>query len=125
MIYLLDTNFVIRWLNDDNVPKNAAIVVADRSNRIITSVASVYEIQFKIHLGKLSPLDTRPEEIFNDVSSETVPVLFEDANRAAELAWAHRDPWDRIIAAQALRLNATLISSDREFDRLKIPRLWS
>lgn len=125
MSYFLDTNCLIRWFIFEDLPQNTIDAISDSAMTCYCSAVSAYEILFKTRLGKLEHIETGLSSALASLSIDIIPVTFEDAAAAATLEWSNRDPWDRIIAVQARRHNATLVSSDQHFDDIKIPRLWS
>jgi PIN domain nuclease of toxin-antitoxin system len=123
--YFLDTNAILKWIAGDlSVPAGIVSILKDGENEFISSVVSAYEIANKTRLGKLEPLPSALKLLLENLRVAVAPVEFSDMIDAGEMTWRHRDPWDRIIAAQVLRFNVPLISSDREFDSLTIRRLW-
>lgn len=124
--YLLDTNaIVIGFSGSARLSERARDAIEDRTAERLVSAASVYEIAWKHRIGKL---DFTPEMIRAGVhASGLVMRAATDSvmEAAATLAWDHRDPWDRIIAAQAIHDGATIISTDAAFDALRgIERVW-
>lgn len=124
MTVLLDTNVMIYGiLEPARIARAASEAIA--SEKLQASVVSIYEVGNKHRLGKL-PI---PPGVFRErvlASGVTfVPLSTMVAERASVLNWPHRDPWDRIIAAQAIEARATLISSDKAFDAAPgVTRLW-
>ena len=93
----------------------------------LASVASVWEMAIKISIGKLI-LKTGTLAEFIEISPNQIdllPVVAEDAVRVGELPMAeHKDPFDRLIAAQCLRQNIRLVSDDAAFDAYGVQRVW-
>lgn len=112
MSYLLDTHVLLWWL-EDNQKLGGEIrrILADPENTIFVSAASVWEIGIKQMLGKLeapeSVLDLLEEEGFKEL-----PMTARHADAAARLTPLHRDPFDRMLVAQARLEGATLITHD-------------
>jgi PIN domain nuclease of toxin-antitoxin system len=124
--YFLDTNAILKWIaGDERVPPKTIAILKNGENEFSASAVSAYEIANKTRLGKLVPLPSPLKILLENLRVTTIPVEFSDMIAAGELVWSHRDPWDRIIAIQVMVHNMQLISSDREFDTLNIPRLWS
>ncbi|MEO1151670.1 MAG: type II toxin-antitoxin system VapC family toxin [Pseudomonadota bacterium] len=125
-VYVIDTNALIfAFANSRRLTKPAAAALGDHGAVRVVSAASIYEITWKHRLGKLAldPADVRRGLRASglEVRSTTEAVMY----RAASLDWDHRDPWDRMIAAQAIDLEALLVSSDNDFDALEqIDRIW-
>jgi len=109
---LLDSHVLLWWLEDN--PKIGPVVLAtlaDPKTRVLVSAASIWEIGIKQALGKLhapeSILDLLPEEGF-----ETLPITARHAEAAARLPLLHRDPFDRMLVAQAHLERLTLVTHD-------------
>ena len=115
MILLLDAHALLWWLADDpTLRKNARSAIADPSNDVLVSAASVWEIEIKRALGKLSAPDGLVEAI-ESAAFDTLPITADDAQRAGRLPHLHRDPFDRMLIAQATRLDAVIVSRDESF----------
>ena len=115
MILLLDAHALLWWLADDpNLVPDARAAIAAPSNEVIVSAASVWEIEIKRALGKLSAPDGLVDAI--DASAiGSLPITTVDAERAGRLPLHHRDPFDRMLVAQALRLDAIIVSRNAAF----------
>lgn len=113
MILLVDAHTLLWWLADDpQLDAAAARSVADPTNDVLVSAATVWEIEVKRVLGRLRA----PEELLDairDTGMETLPVTALDAVTAAILPMHHADPFDRMLVAQAQRLDALIVSRDR------------
>lgn len=116
MILLLDAHAVLWWLADDpTLAPQARSAIADPSNDILVSAASIWEIEIKRALGKLDA----PVGLVDAVGSagfDVLPITGPDAERAGSLPALHRDPFDRMLVAQAERLGALVVSRDAAFD---------
>jgi PIN domain nuclease of toxin-antitoxin system len=125
---LLDTCAVI-WatLSPSSLPRNVQETIADEDNVVLVSAASAWEIATKVRLGKL-PGAERLEREYLDVMERAGYTLLaidtECALRAGRLVAEHRDPFDRLIAAQALSLDIPVLSSDALFDQFGVRRIW-
>lgn len=126
MILLLDTHVFLWWdRNDATLRAEVKALIADAANRVLVSAGSVWEIAFKRRLGKLSFAGSATAAIGAN-SFEALPILPLDAEQAGELAWAHADPFDRLLVVQARRLAATLVTADavvRGFGG--VPVMWA
>lgn len=115
MILLLDDHTILWWLADDPaLDPLARSAIADPMNDVLVSAASVWEIEIKRALGKLDApagLVSSLEEAGFDV----LPITGQDAERAGSLPAHHRDPFDRMLVAQADRLGAIVVSRDPSF----------
>jgi PIN domain nuclease of toxin-antitoxin system len=112
MSYLLDSHVLLWWLEDSaRIGPAARRVLADPGARILVSAASVWEIGIKQALGKLRV----PESIVDllqDEGFEPLPITARHAEAAASLPPLHRDPFDRMLVAQARADGLTLITHD-------------
>ena len=128
MTVLLDTCAVI-WaaLAPSSLGTHARRSIADPSNVVMVSAASAWEIATKVRLGRLpsaEDLERTYLDVMDDAGYTLLAIDTEAALRAGRLASAHRDPFDRIIAAQALALDIPVVSPDTAFDQLGVRRLW-
>lgn len=101
--------------------------VEDERSRIFVSAASAYEIAYKNRLGKLREADillTAFEERLAEQRFELLNVTVAHALAAGQLDPSHRDPFDRLLMAQAQLENAVLVSNEKLFDLFGVPRLW-
>jgi len=123
MILLLDAHALLWWLRDEpSLDRAARASVADPANDVVVSAATIWELEIKRALGKLRA----PEDLLAVLESEEfdcIPILGDDAVRAAHLPMHHGDPFDRMILAQALRLDAVVVSRDRALDPYDVPVL--
>ena len=113
MELLLDTHVLLWW--DDRNPKlrmGAREVIENPDNRVLVSSASIWEIAIKRRAGKLK-FDGSAAELISANGFEELPMSAKDAEHAGDLDWQHRDPFDRILAAQCRRRNLTLITADK------------
>jgi PIN domain nuclease of toxin-antitoxin system len=112
MRILLDTHVVLWWLNDDAaLGAKSRCLIGDPSNTIFLSSVSTWEIWLKKSLGKLE----LPDEFDKWLSKEEFePLPLTDAHTrvVADLPWHHRDPFDRMLVAQAMVSGLTLLTSD-------------
>lgn len=121
MNLLLDTHALLWWVGGETLSPEVVAAIGDPENLVCVSAASVWEIGIKEALGKLSvegDLDGILAEDF-----EPVPITFDDARRAAALPAHHRDPFDRMLVAQALSRDLTLVSRDPRMDPYGVPIL--
>ena len=115
MILLLDAHALLWWLADDATLGDAARrSIADPSVDVLVSAATVWEIGIKRALGKLDAPDELPEAIERS-GFGGLPVTLVDADVAAGLPPHHRDPFDRMLVAQATRLGAIVVTRDASF----------
>lgn len=115
MILLLDAHALLWWLADDPfLSRAAAEAIRSPANDVLVSAASVWEIEIKRALGKLSAPDGLVTAI-GSAGFSAIPITPTDAERAARLAPFHRNPFDRMLIAQAKRLDAVIVTRDASF----------
>jgi PIN domain nuclease of toxin-antitoxin system len=125
---LLDSHTLI-WAVDDPTKLTAPIeaLLQDPSHDRLLSVASLWEIAIKVSLGRL-PLSVPYRQWMNkamaDLSLVVLPITLDHAERTASLPWHHRDPFDRLIVAQAQVERVPLVSADAKLDQYGITRIW-
>jgi PIN domain nuclease of toxin-antitoxin system len=117
MRLLLDAHTLLWWLADDaSLDRNARDLIADPANEVIVSAATVWEISIKRAIGKLTAPDGLAAVLERSGFIEA-PVTAADAERAGGLEAIHRDPFDRMLVAQAGRLHAIVVTRDPVFAR--------
>lgn len=113
MILLLDAHALLWWLADDpQLDTAAARSIADPANDVLVSTATVWEIEVKRVAGRLEA----PAELLDAIRQsgmDTLPITAHDAVSSAALPMHHGDPFDRMLVAQARRLDALIASRDR------------
>ena len=128
MRLLLDTHAFIWWMTtDERLSQIARRAIADEANVILVSAASAWEVATKHRLGKLLGADEIAPDIAGAIADqdfEELPITVADAARAGALPGHHRDPFDRMLIAQAQARNLVLISNEPLFDRYGVRRLW-
>lgn len=113
-------------LGDPNLGSKAKEVI-DTKTGLYFSAASIWEISIKINVGKLQvnrPFQDLRREL-QYINAQLLPITFEDTETYISLPLYHRDPFDRILVAQAINHSLVLISRDPAFDAYPIQRLWS
>ena len=114
-VYLLDTNILLAaLLAPERLPKQVAANLADPNNTVYFSSASIWEVSIKKSLNR-ADFDFNPEDIHQlalDTGFTELQVKGEHCYPLAELPWHHRDPFDRLLIAQALSLPAYLLTTD-------------
>jgi PIN domain nuclease of toxin-antitoxin system len=125
---LLDTHTLLWWLSDDPaLPKLARENIGSRAHTIYVSAATAWEIATKYRIGKLpqgAELASQFDSIVVSESFESLSITSAHGVRAGMLPGPHRDPFDRMLIAQAQTEDLVLVSSDRIFDEYKLHRLW-
>ncbi|MFM7210995.1 MAG: type II toxin-antitoxin system VapC family toxin [Actinomycetota bacterium] len=112
MRLLLDTHVLLWWLQDDPLAVEAAAVMADPTNEISVSAASIWEISIKRQLGKIDI----PDDLVDQCRKEGFSLLSMDARhaeRAGSLPLHHTDPFDRMLIAQAELDTLLLVTRDK------------
>ncbi|MCC6622199.1 MAG: type II toxin-antitoxin system VapC family toxin [Deltaproteobacteria bacterium] len=125
---LLDTHAFLWWLaGDTRLSRRARAAVADEDNEVLVSAASAWEIATKWRLGKLPGVEAIVNDIAGAIAAQafdTLPVTIVHAQRAGMMAGAHRDPFDRMLIAQALAEGLILVSNEALFDEFGVTRRW-
>ena len=128
MRILLDTHAFIWWLaGNSRLAETARRAVSIEENDIMVSAVSAWEIATKHRLGKLPEADALAGNMRAAIAGqgfEELPISVADAERAGRLAGDHRDPFDRMLVAQALAHDLVLVSNEDVFDRFGVCRLW-
>lgn len=127
MRYLLDTHALLWWLSTPELlPPSLRDLLDDRSNELLLSIVTPWELAIKTNAGKLDA-----GQILRDIESGQlkgdVEILLAQVSqviRAGMLPLHHRDPFDRLLTAQALELAIPIVSRDRIFDRYGVQRIW-
>lgn len=115
MRLLLDAHALLWWLADDPALGSAARnLISDPANEVFVSAATVWEISIKRSLGKLDAPDDLADILATEGFAEAA-VLATDGERAGRLDPHHRDPFDRMLVVQALRLDAAIVTRDPAF----------
>ena len=128
MRVLLDTHTLI-WakISPASLSRQVAKIMADPLNEIFVSAATAWEIATKVRLGKLPGADSLERdflETMEDSGYTLLPIEAESALRAGRLIADHGDPFDRMIAAQALAMDIPVLSTDTKLDLFGVRRLW-
>lgn len=123
MRILLDTNAIIWWLEGDpRLGAAATAIVTDPENEIFVSVASIWEIAIKCRTGKLSQPKCLEDALESDGIS-VLPILASHALRTTSLPDLHRDPFDRLLVAQAMVEQLFILTSDRILGAYGVPTI--
>jgi PIN domain nuclease of toxin-antitoxin system len=125
---LLDTHILL-WavINPEKLSRRAAKIIDDKSGVMLVSAASAWEIATKVRKGKLPGAEAFERDFvrtLDDLGYVLLSIEAETALRAARLTADHRDPFDRMIAAQALALDIPVISLDAKLDQFGVRRIW-
>jgi PIN domain nuclease of toxin-antitoxin system len=112
--------------DDPRLSKRALATIKNTQNEVLLSAAVAWEMAIKVKLGKINPASL-VESLQDAVLSETfidLPIALEHAIRAGLLPLHHRDPFDRVLVAQAMSMEIPIVSADRLLDLYKIERMW-
>ena len=126
---LVDTHILLWAMTDPSkLTSPAEAVVSDLDTEVLVSAATAWEISTKVRIGKLPEAEFLVLDHGDHLRRGhfgTLPIDSADALVSGTLAWGHRDPFDRMIAAQAIRRGIPLVSADQVFDDLGVlQRIW-
>lgn len=128
MRLLIDAHAVIWYVDQDHLLSAAAhAAITDPANDLLLSAATLWEIAIKVGRGKLtlsSPYRAWMSQAITDLSLAVLPVTIHYADAQAGLPLHHRDPFDRLLIAQALTEGVAVISADGVFDAYGLNRVW-
>jgi PIN domain nuclease of toxin-antitoxin system len=128
MHLLLDTHTLLWWLEESSsLPRSARKLIASKGNDVFVSAASAWEIATKVRLGKLPVAIDLAHDFRGYLERErfeTLAVNAEHGIRAGLLPGPHKDPFDRMLIAQALAENLVIVSNDVGFDGYGVKRVW-
>lgn len=124
MRLLLDTHVILWWRENSPRLKGEARKAIAKADVVYVSVASAWEAAIKVSLGKVripGPL----EEAVDDSGFSRLPITFADAAALVELPHHHRDPFDRMLIAQARMEGLTIVTADRKFEPYQVAITWT
>lgn len=128
MKLLLDTNAFIWWnAEPDKLPQRVFSLFQDMTNVLMLSVASVWEIQIKLQSGKLTmaaPLETIVQLNRERNDLQILPIMLEHVLQLGSLPAHHKDPFDRLLIAQAKAEKAALVTADTQLKPYPIKIIW-
>jgi len=126
--FLIDTHVLLWWLFDDlRLSDRARGIIQAPDHKILVSSASGWEIATKYRLGKLQMAEEAVRDLpalLRRSNMEVLPITLEHALDAGALPGPHRDPFDRMLIAQARREAIPLVTCDRVFQQYEVPLLW-
>jgi PIN domain nuclease of toxin-antitoxin system len=125
---LLDTHAFLWWLaGDDALSVQARTAIGDARNTVFVSAATAWEIATKVRIGKLPGAATLAAGLSDVVAGQgfvRLPVSFAHGQAAGVLPGPHKDPFDRMLIAQAMLDGIALVSNEQLFDAYGVRRLW-
>nr|WP_294556755.1 type II toxin-antitoxin system VapC family toxin [uncultured Rhodopila sp.] len=128
MDLLLDTHVFLWWIaGDPALSQTARNAIGDNASKIFVSAASAWEIATKVRIGKLpgaAAALVNLAAVLADQGFAGLPVSFEHGQAAGGLPGPHKDPFDRMLIAQAMLDGMVLVSNERPFDVYGVRRLW-
>ena len=127
MEYLLDTHAFLWFINGSfELSTQAKNIIQNPENTIYLSIASFWEIGIKLNIRKLT-IDFSFDELKKEANKNdlrTLPIQFEDIRLFTTLELYHKDPFDRILIAQAMQNNMVMITKDSNFDAYPVKIIW-
>ncbi len=128
MRLLLDTHALLWWLaGDESLSTLARTAIASDENEVFVSAASAWEISTKHRIGKLPGAGPLAVDFAREVRQQgfvALPISLEHGQVAGALIGDHRDPFDRMLIAQAREEKMALVSKETLFDAFGVRRLW-
>ena len=128
MRLLLDTHALLWWLaGDERLSEQARTAIADPANEVYVSAASAWEVTTKHRLGKLPGAGPLAVDFAREVVRQgfrPLEITLVHGQDAGALPGPHRDPFDRMLIAQARREHMALVSNEAAFDGYGVARLW-
>ena len=128
MRLLLDTHALLWWYSDDSaLPKSCRKLIAQSDSSVFVSAVSAWEISTKFRLGRLPTASDLVQDFGGYVDREnflSLEVSYDHGIRAGMLPGPHRDPFDRMLIAQAEIEKLFIISNEKIFDQYGVRRIW-
>lgn len=125
---LLDTHALLWWLDGDRrLSAGARTVIESDTSDIYVSAASVWEIATKVRIGKLPRAQSIARRLPEAIASQgfiPMSISILDAGRAGAISSPHRDPFDRMLAAQSQARAIPIVTSDPAFATLGVEMIW-
>jgi PIN domain nuclease of toxin-antitoxin system len=126
---LLDTQCLLWWFTEpERLNSVATEQIVAEDNQLFFSVASTWEIAIKVGIGKLplpEPVDVYVASRMRRLGAKSLDIVFSHVCQVATLPLLHRDPFDRILLAQAQIENMTLVTADEILNQYRIDILWA
>ena len=128
MRLLLDTHVLIWWLaGDEKLGRRAWETISDEANLVVVSAASAMEVATKFRIGKLPDAALLAQDFEAIIASQgftELGISVRHARLAGEMGIDHKDPFDRLLIAQALSEDLALVSNEARFDDFAVTRVW-
>jgi PIN domain nuclease of toxin-antitoxin system len=128
MKYLIDTHIFLWFIQDSpSLPTNIKSLMEDGNNQLLLSMASIWEIAIKYSLGKLQLNGAFEEFIEEQLSLNEIallPIQIKHLKKLINLPFHHKDPFDRLIIAQAITEKETVISVDQYFRQYPVSTIY-
>jgi PIN domain nuclease of toxin-antitoxin system len=125
--FLIDTHFFLWFvLNDAKLGTKARALIVDPQNEVLISPATFWEIAIKVSIGKFSlpeAFGAFVEDQIQQNDFEILPITVAHADAVASLPFHHRDPFDRLLIAQAIVERIPILSADSMFDKYPVTRI--
>jgi len=124
---LLDTHAFLWWLEGSaELSAKARQAIQGDTNSVFVSAATVWEIAIKQQIGKLEQPEEMIDlgELIESRGFSPLPISVAHAQAAGALPGPHRDPFDRMLIAQAIAEGMALVSNEKRFDAYGVKRLW-
>lgn len=128
MRLLVDTHSIIWYVDQDQLlSKTAHDAITDPTNDLLISAGSIWEISIKVGLSKLTlslPFRRWMTNAIADLDLAVIPITLENAEVQIGLPHHHRDPFDRLLVAQAIVEGLPIVSADAQLDFYGVNRIW-
>ena len=128
MRVLLDTHALLWWaLNDPRLSKKALATLGSFDTEVFVSAASAWEVATKFRIGKLPGADLMAQDFsarIERLGFRELPITVAHGQRAGLLPGSHRDPFDRMLIAQAQAEDLPMVSNEEIFDEYRVRRIW-
>ena len=127
MKLLLDTHTFLWFLDDSPQLSQKGKALLEADNELLLSIASLWEIAIKLRLGKLTvavPIEVLMTQQLTQNDIELLPITMAPLIVVSTLPLHHRDPFDRLLIAQAMVEQMPIVSADPAFDAYPVQRLW-
>jgi PIN domain nuclease of toxin-antitoxin system len=124
MKLLLDTHAALWWLvDDDRIGEEVVSLLADDSNQVLISAVVIWEVAINRSLGKLKAAEGLAPTLV-DAGAQPLSLTVAHAAAVEALPWVHRDPFDRLLVAQALTEDAAIVSRDAPLSQYGVTIVW-